>query len=128
LRIESEESYVNFRMSSYGMARLIEQHVPPGGRVFAWGGTAESYTPREIVISYQSGFGAGIGDLLWTPLIAEVPPTWRLRFRYPAQPLRQVRVVQTADGGPDQWSIAEFRVFRGSDELPRAANWKLRAQ
>ena len=127
LRIESEESYVNFKMASYGMARLIEQHVPPGGRVFTWGGAAESYTPREIVIAYQSAFGSGIGDLLWTPLIREVPPTWLLRFRYPAQRLRQIRVVQTA-AAEDQWSVAEFRIFHGEAELPRAANWKLRAK
>jgi len=127
LRIESEESYVNFKMASYGMARLIEHYVPPGGRVFTWGGAAESYTPREIVIAYQSAFGSSIGDLLWTPLVREVPATWLLRFHYPAQRLRQIRVVQTATAA-DQWSVSEFRIYNGTAELARAANWKLRAR
>jgi hypothetical protein len=36
--------------------------------------------------------------------------------------------VQTATGEPDQWSIGEFRIFRGTVELPRAPTWKLRAK
>ena len=127
LRIETEESYLNFRLGTYGMARQIEQLVPAGARVFTFGGAAEAYTTREILVAYQSAFGAVIGDILWTPLIPPVEPRARLRFSYPAQPLRQIRVVQTASGESDHWSIAEFRVFRGGAELPRAANWKLRA-
>jgi hypothetical protein len=41
--------------------------------------------------------------------------------------LRQIRVVQTAAGWPDAWSVAEFRIFHGDTELPRAPDWKLRA-
>src|SRR5262249_33077681 len=91
-------------------------------------GAPEAYTPRDILVAYQSAFGNVIGDILWTPLIPEVEPTWRLRFRYPSQPLRQVRVVQTAWGAPDHWSVAELRGFRGETELPRAPDWKLRAR
>jgi len=127
LRIESEESYLNFRMGTYAMARLIEKEVPPDRKVFTFSGAAEAYTTREILVAYQSAFGAVAGDILWTPLIPDVQPTWLLRFRYPAQRLRQIRVVQTASGEPDQWSVSELRIFRGGSELPRAGNWKLRA-
>src|SRR5262249_12943351 len=53
---------------------------------------------------------------------------WLLRFRYPSQPLRQIRVTQTAWGEPDHWSVSELRIFRGDTEVPRAPNWKLRAR
>ena len=126
LRIESEESYLNFAMPQYGMARMIERLVPPGGTVLTFSGAAEAYTTRNILVVYQSAFGNTLGDILWTPLTVE--PTWRLRFRYPAHRLRQIRVVQTATAEPDQWSISELHIFRGENELPRAANWKLRAR
>jgi hypothetical protein len=128
LRIEPEESYLNFRVGSYGMARLIEKEVPPDGKVLTFSGAAEAYTTREILTVYQSAFGHVLGDILWTPIVPESQPNWRLRFRYPAQRLRQVRVVQTASGGPDQWSVSEFRILHGDAELPRASNWKLRAR
>ena len=31
-------------------------------------------------------------------------------------------------GEPDQWSMAEFRIFRGGTEVPRTPDWKLRAK
>jgi len=128
LRIESEASFLNFRMPSYGMARMIDALVPAGGKVFTYSGAPNAYTERDILVAYQSAFGNVLGDILWTPLIPESEPNWRLRFRYPAQPLRQVRVVQTAWGEPDHWSIGELRIFRGETELAREGNWKLRAR
>jgi hypothetical protein len=128
LRIESEESYLNFRLPYWAMMRAIDLKVPKGAKVFAFSGTPEAYTSRDVLIAYQSAFGNGIGDILWTPIIPDYQARWLLRFRYPAQPLRQIRVVQTAWGAPDQWSIGEFRIFRGPSELPRAADWKLRAR
>jgi hypothetical protein len=128
LRIESEESFLNFRMAYYGAARMIDKLVPAGGKVFTYSGAPEAYTSRDIVVAYQSAFGNVIGDILWLPMLSDSEPTWRLRFRYPSQPLRQVRVVQTAWGAPDQWSVAEFRLFQGETELPRVQDWKLRAK
>jgi hypothetical protein len=127
LRIETEESYLNFRLPHYGAARMVEKLVPPGGKVFSTSGVPEAYTSREILVAYQSAFGNTMKDILFTPLLSYMPPTWRLRFNYPAQRLRRIRVTQTASGDGDQWSIAEFRIFRGGVELPRAVNWKLRA-
>src|SRR5262245_52559176 len=128
LRIESEESYLNFRMPHYGTARMIDNLVPAGGKVFSYSGAPEAYTSRDILVAYQSAFGNVIGDILWLPLIHEAEPTWRLRFRYPSQPLRQIRVVQTALGSPEHWSMAELRIFHGDKELTREENWKLRAK
>ncbi len=128
LRLESEDSFLNFRMAHYGTARMLDKLVPPGGKIFTFSGAPEAYTSREILVAYQSAFGNVIGDILWTPLIPDVEPRWLLRFRYPGQSLRQIRVVQTAVGAPDQWSVSELRIFKGEAELPRAPGWKLRAK
>ena len=128
LRIESEESYLNFKMPGYAIARMIEEMVPPGERVFALSPVAQSYTSREVLVAYQAAFNHTVGDILWTPMIPDYHPTWLLQFQFPKERLRKVRVVQTAAGGPDHWNVAELRVFDGGRELPRAPRWRLRAR
>ncbi len=115
-------------MPNWAIMRLIDRKVPGGGRVFSFTGSPEAYTSREIIVAYQSAFGNVLGDIIWMPMISDFQPRWLLRFRYPAQSLRQIRVVQTATGEPDQWSIGEFRIFHGGQELSRSADWKLRAR
>ena len=127
LRIESEASFLNFHMPSWGIARMIDQLVPPGATVLSFSGLPEAYTTHNIIVGFQSAFGERVRDILWTPMIELFEPRWLLRFRYPAQPLKRIRVVQTAANAPDQWSVAEFRIFRGEAELPRAPDWRLRA-
>jgi hypothetical protein len=127
LRIETEDSYLNFKMPSYGTARIIDRLTPAGARVFTFSGLPEAYTSREIVSAYQSSYGHLIRDILWTPLVDGYQPNWMLRFRYPRQRLRRLRAVQTASGSSEQWSVSEFRVYRGETELFRAPEWKLRA-
>ena len=127
LRIESEESFLNFRLPYWAVMRLIDRKVPPGGKVFSYGGSPEAYSSRDILVAYESAFGNVLGDILWGPLIPDYQARWILRFQYPAQSLRGVRVVQTAWAAPDLWSVGEFRIFAGKSELPREPGWKLRA-
>ena len=54
LRIESEESFLNFRLSQWGTMRMIDAKVPPGGKVFTYTASPEAYTSREILVGYQS--------------------------------------------------------------------------
>jgi hypothetical protein len=128
LRLEPEESWLTRKMPNYLIARLIEDKVPPGATVLAFTPVPEAYTTRNIRIVYQSAANSALGDALEMPLIPDRQPIWRLRFRFAAQPLQKVRVVQTASGGPDQWSISEFRAYLEDRELPRAAYWRLRAR
>lgn len=127
LRIESEDSFLNFKMPLYSVARMVEQNTPPGAKVFTYSSVPESYTTREILVAYQAAFNNRMGDILWNPLLPDFAPTWHLRFRFPSQPLRGIRVVQTASGVPDLWSVGELRVFDGNRELPREPGWRLRA-
>src|SRR6185295_19644651 len=36
LRLEKEESYLNFKMPSYGVARMVERLTPPDAKVFTF--------------------------------------------------------------------------------------------
>ncbi len=128
LRIEPEESYLNFKMPSYAAARMIETMVPPDARVLAMSQVPQSYTSREVLVAYQAAFNHTMGDILWTPMIPDYHPTWNLTFRFPAEAVKKIRVVQTAAGGPDHWSVSELRVFRWDTELPRDSRWRLRAR
>lgn len=128
LRIVPEEAFLIAEKPDYAVARLIERVVPARSKVFAWGTVPEAYTSREILTSFQSASNEVLRDILLTPIIPDFAPTWRLRFRFPPQQLRRVRIVQTARDHSDQWSVAEFRVLREEQELPRATEWRLRAK
>ena len=127
LRIRPEERYLEAHLEHYRADRLIEQETVPGSTVFTFIPVPEAYTSRLIRVEYQSAANQIAGKILWTAAAPEYAPTWRLRFRFPRQTLRGLRVVQT-NRGPDTWSISEFRVYDGDRELTRAAAWRLTAQ
>jgi hypothetical protein len=128
LRIRPEEQTLRDWMPQYETARMLERSVPPGARILAFTPPPEAYSTREILVVYQSASNKIAGDMLWTAVVPEYAPTWRLRFAFPAQPLRRIRVVQTASGDPDFWSVSELRVLRAGSELPRAPSWRLTAR
>jgi hypothetical protein len=127
LRIRPEEGYLERRLEHYEVDRLIERTTAPGSTVFTFVPIPEAYTSRHIRVEYQSASNQIAGKILWTAAAPEYAPTWRLRFRFPRQTLRGLRVVQTGLGD-DTWSIHEFRIYQGERELPRAAAWRVTAQ
>jgi hypothetical protein len=131
LRIRPEEGYLERRLEHYGVDRLIEGKTAPDSTVFTFVPIPEAYTSRHIRVEYQSASNQIAGKILWTAAAPEYAPTWRLRFRFPRQTLRGLRVVQTngsANGSEDTWSIHEFRIYQGERELTRAAQWRVTAQ
>ena len=76
--------------------------------------------PRDIWIVAETTNGA------LTPLTKELEPSRRIEFQFARQPLRALRVVQTARSDA-VWSISEFRAREGGRELARAPYWRLRA-
>src|ERR1035441_2588895 len=95
LRIRPEESYLERRLEHYGVDRLIEQKTAPGSTVFTFVPIPEAYTSRHIRVEYQSASNQIAGKILWTATQPEYAPTWRLKFRFPRQTLRGLRVVET---------------------------------
>jgi hypothetical protein len=126
LRIKPEDPYLESHLPLYGAARLVERTTAPGSTVFAFTPIPDAYTSRPILVAQQSSENAKSREILWTPFTPDYQPTWRLRFSFPRQPLRALRVIQTA-AGADLWSIGEFRVFDGPRELPRTPHWRLTA-
>jgi 4-amino-4-deoxy-L-arabinose transferase-like glycosyltransferase len=128
LRLIPEEKFLYETEPAYGHARMIEDHVPSNARVFAFGSAlAESYTSRDVVVGYNSGFGMKVREALWAPLIPEMHDLRVQEFRFPARMAHRLRIVQTARHAADIWSVTELRVFGGGRELSRDAGWRLRA-
>ncbi len=127
LRLETEDGYLARRLSTYPITRLVEAEVPPGGQVLAFSQLAEAYTSREIRVVHQSAANSLLGDFIFTAMLPDYQPTLALRFRFPAARARGIRLVQTASGAPDLWSVSELRLRHGDGELPRLPAWRLRA-
>jgi hypothetical protein len=127
LRIRPEERYLEYRLDHYKLDRLIDEKTAPGSTIFTIAPIPEAYTSRKIRVEYQSAANQIAARILWSAVSPEAAPTGRLRFAFPRQALRGLRVVQTRQGG-DTWSIHEFRIWDGGRELPRAPGWRLTAR
>jgi hypothetical protein len=126
LRKTPPQGYIAARIGEYPLVPAIEKEVPPGGRIFSCAGRPEAYINREVLVSYESAEANLLNDILLAP-VDGYRPTQRITFRFAAQPVRAVRVVQTARSRAF-WTVAEMRVFSGATELPRKPEWRLRAQ
>jgi hypothetical protein len=63
LRILPEETFLGTYME-YQWARMVERNVPPGKVVFSFTGVPDSYTTREVLISYWGALNNDVGDAL----------------------------------------------------------------
>lgn len=126
LRMQPEDEFLREHSDGYRMARLIEELVPPHGKVLGLSGIPEAYTSREYLVVYQSGQNTVLGDILIAGMSPDYQPSRILRFRFPEREARRVRLVQTASV-PDQWSVSEVRIFSATAEVARDAALRLRA-
>jgi hypothetical protein len=127
LRKRDPETYLAAHVPGYRMSRLIEQHVPPHGKVLTWAGPSEAYTTRDILVVYQTALNNMLGEMLITGVSGDYQPTRLWEFRFPMRETRRVRIVQT--GTTDQeWAIAELKVLTNGGELHADQFWRLRAR
>lgn len=126
LRLEAEHDYLNFRLGTYPVARMIEEKVPPGGKVLGINNVPEAYTTREYLTAYQFARGNTLQQVLWSPVAEHYKPAGRFRFRFAPGRFTAMRIVQTGSGLPD-WGVNEFRFYDRDRELPREPWWRLRA-
>jgi hypothetical protein len=126
LRIRPEDKFLESNMWYYPVVRMIEEKTPPGARIFTRTGIPAAYTTRNIMVGFQSAQNKMRETILLSGMAPEYAPTLRLRFAFPRESLRAVRVVQTntADG---IWSVNEFRLYDSGRELPRSSAWRLTA-
>jgi hypothetical protein len=127
LRLKSEDVWLNEVSVPYRQARLIEEMVPPGEKVFTFSTPARAYIRREVLVKWESSPGEMLGDILWMPAYLEFQPRHALDFRFPARELKKLRLIQTAKT-QSMWNVAELRIYANGAELPRAAEWRLTAR
>jgi 4-amino-4-deoxy-L-arabinose transferase-like glycosyltransferase len=127
IRSEKPDDFMVRWFPPYRMARLIEEKVPPDGKVLTYSGVPEAYTSREILVVYQSGLNNTLGDILVTGIAVTAQPLRLWDFRFNSRPVRRLRIVQTKST-PDLWSVTELRVFAGDVEIRRDERWRVRAE
>ncbi len=128
LRKVPEDAYLRANLGLYSLARMIEDNVPRGERVLTLNALPQSYTSREILVSFQSGSNTMLADMLYMGWMEVFQPTRMLVFRFPERGIGRIRLLQTAQGKDQQsWNVHELRFFDRGAELPRRSDWRLRA-
>jgi hypothetical protein len=124
LRITPPEDFLRVNSYGYGVARMIEEKVPPGEPVLAMDGLPDSYTTRETLVNYESASNQALADTVnmgWSQ--ASQPGVARI-FRFPERTSRRMRVLQTKQAPyPQQWNVYELRFYHRGQELERRPEW-----
>ncbi len=128
MRVQPESEYLNERTDGYAPAKLVEQHVPKDGKVFTFGGIAQAYCRREVIVAYESALGNTLGDMLAAGFIPLYQPVRWWTYQFPKQPVRKLRLVQTMSLPGDIWAVSELRLLGPNGEIPRRLGWRLRAR
>lgn len=127
LRIEKENGYLSRRLPGYGLARLLDQTVPPRARILCFSAAPEAYTSRDQLVSYQGALEENLTDMLRTVVLPYWHPTKRYSIRFAEHAVRRIRLVQdgTASNPGEFWTVNEFRVRYQGRELARSERWRL---
>ena len=126
LRIKPEAEYLSSHLIFVDEERMIEKDTRPGSTIFMYRPIPEAYTSRRIQVGWQSTGNQISGLILQTACDPQMQPTWRVRFAFPRQMLRAVRLVQVASAN-ELWNIHELRIWDGARELSRDPAWRLTA-
>lgn len=127
-RLTPPDEYLASVMPAYTTARMLDQNVPPGEAVLAMSGVPDSYTQREVRVSFQSASNEVLADILHMGWLIGNQPIRAHIFRFPPLTARRVRIHQTAAAPfPQQWNVHELRLLSNAAELPRQPEWRLRA-
>jgi hypothetical protein len=126
LGIIPQDTWLQQRDGGWVTARMLDEFVPEGKRVWSTEPVAESYSKTDVLVNYYSAEGELIQDILLTPAKPDLQPLWNLRYTFYPQTMQRLRLVQSANN-LDIWSIGEIRFFLGDREIQPAQRWKLEA-
>lgn len=128
LRIEKPEEYLGRVSPEWRAAQMVERATPANAVVLSLTQIAEAYTSRQIWVDYQSAEGERLRDRLFVAIDPNFQPVRQLRFEFPRQELKAVRLVQTAPSGTREiWAMTEIRLFAGESEVSAGPSWRLRS-
>ena len=124
--LEAESDFLARRLSEYHVARMIEETVPPGHRIFSLAAVAKAYTTRDVLVYWHSADAERLGDALRVAGLWSRDPVYDLRAEWPAQPLRGLRFKLPA-AHPGELDIHEVSLFSRQDRVFASPQWTLSA-
>ena len=126
---QGEDQYLARKIGdSYDMARLVEAKTPAGATIFEMSDTLpRAYMDREVDAAYLSAWGRNMAAAIEAAEYNGAQATWLDHYRFPAQQLQRIRLVETQRSDRDPWTVNELRFFFMDRELPRSSQWQLRA-
>ncbi len=127
LGIVPQDVYLLEHSGGWVTARMLDEFVPAGKRVWSTSPVAEAYSTTEVLVNYYSAEGELIQDILTVPVRADYQPSWNLRYTFAPHSMDRVRLTQRADAPHDVWSIGEMKFFLGNREVRPAPRWKFSA-
>ena len=128
LRIIPEDTFLRHNFPGYVYDRIIDEKVPPDGKVFSFGQPAESYVNRQILVKYLSAPNEVLGDIMWTPLYPDLQPGVVVDYNFARRTATKLRIVKTKDMQTESWNASEVHLYDQGNELPRAPQWRLTAK
>src|SRR5205807_6090685 len=86
LRLTPDSEFLNRRRDDYGLELLIEAKTAPHDRIFAFGGFAQAYHSRQVLVEWQSALGVRLGQALRSAIPAGLQPVEHFDFRFEPLP------------------------------------------
>ena len=125
LGIIPQDKYLLQRDAGWVVARMLDEYVPRGKRVWSTSPVAESYSATEVLVNYYSAEGELIQDILTTAVKPNYQPLRNLRYTFAPRTLSRLRLVQEARNLTQIWSIGEMNFFLGSEEIRPTTKWTI---
>jgi hypothetical protein len=127
LGIIPQDKYLLENDGAWVTARMLDEFVPPGERVWSTSPVAEAYSATDVLVNYYSAEGELVQDILDTAIKPNYQPLWNFRYTFSPRTLTHVRLLQNAESKSDIWSIGEMRFFCGNEEIRPAPGWKMKS-
>jgi hypothetical protein len=122
------EDYLHQQLgAAYDMARVMENIVPSGSRVFCFRCPAQAYSLTDFTVYYESLEAIAMSDVLWTPMQRARQPLKHLVLSFSRTRAKRLRVEQSSSKPDQAWSVAELRLIDEQHELQRSPLWRIRA-
>jgi hypothetical protein len=125
LRRIPENEFLRHKLPGYGVARAIEEHVPTTAHVLMLVNAPQAYIDRRVWLAGADD-GKRALQAMQSAYRSVAFPLEELRFSFPEQPLRALRVIRTGRAS-DAWSVFEMRVYRANAEIARQPAWRVSA-
>jgi dolichyl-phosphate-mannose-protein mannosyltransferase len=121
------EDYLRENASDYSIGLLLNQRVPAGDRILTTSTLQSAYHARDVIDPWNNSYGVRLVAALNAAFDPAWQPLWRHDFHFDERSVRGIRLVETARAVSGNWNIFEVRIYRAGVELPRAAQWRLKA-